>query len=238
MASTRAYAQLALDHIRHLAETIGPRGSTTSGEREAAENARRIMADLGFEARIESFAAGRSTYRPFVLALGGALLAGVLSAVVAHPVTAPLAALASGLGAWGMFAELDFTRNWVRRLLLGMPSQNTVGVVPAAGERRRRVVLLGHVEPHRTPIFYSSTTWHRLFVTLIGSTLLSMALGVPVYIVLAVSGWRWIYGLATLFGAVQLFSLIMCLHADTTPYGPGANDNASGVGSSWRWAAG
>ena len=37
MAGTRPYAQLALDHIRHLAETIGPRGSTTSGQREGAE---------------------------------------------------------------------------------------------------------------------------------------------------------------------------------------------------------
>jgi hypothetical protein len=30
--------------------------------------------------------------------------------------------------------------------------------------------------------------------------------------------------------AIQLFALAMCLHADRTPFSPGANDNASGVG--------
>ena len=99
MTDTGGYAQLALDHIRCFAETIGPRGSTTSGDREGADYARRTMADLGFAALIETFEAGRSTYRPFTLALGGALLAGVLSATVTHPVTALLAALANGLGA-------------------------------------------------------------------------------------------------------------------------------------------
>jgi Zn-dependent M28 family amino/carboxypeptidase len=28
---------------------------------------------------------------------------------------------------------------------------------------------------------------------------------------------------------IQLFGIVMCLHADFTPYSPGANDNASGV---------
>jgi len=52
-----------------------------------------------------------------------------------------------------------------------------------------------------------------------------------VYLLLAVAGWSWLYWLAGLTAAIQLFALAMCLHAETTSYGPGANDNASGVGS-------
>lgn len=229
MTEAQAYTQAALVHIRHLAETIGPRGSTTPKEREAAEYAHAVLQRLGINAWLEPFRSGRSTYRPFVLAFGAALLGGLLYAITRHPALALLAALLNALGAWGMFAELDFTDNWMRRLLPTGPSQNVLGVVPAKAETRNRLVLLGHVDTHRTPIFYSSTAWHRLFVALVGATFVSMVIGTVVYALLAFVGWMWLGWLAGLAAALQLFGLAMCLHADMTPFGPGANDNASGA---------
>ncbi len=41
--------------------------------------------------------------------------------------------------------------------------------------------------------------------------------------------WQWARWLGLLAGLVQAFALGMCLHADFTPFSPGANDNASGV---------
>ena len=41
----------AMDHVRHLADTIGPRGSTTPGEAEGSAYARGVLADLGLEAK-------------------------------------------------------------------------------------------------------------------------------------------------------------------------------------------
>ncbi len=229
MEDAQGATRVALRHIRHLAEAIGPRGSTTPEERQAAEYARDVLDGLGIDARLEPFRSGRSTYRPFALAFGVALLGAVLYAITRHPAAALLAAGLNGLGAWGMFAELDFTGNWMRRLLPTGPSQNVVGVVPAREERWQRVVLLGHLDTHRTPIFYSSTAWHRLFVGLVGTTFVSMAVGAPAYALLAFSGWGWLHWIAGLAAAVQLFGLAMCVHADLTPFGPGANDNASGA---------
>jgi len=231
MTNAQSYAETALKHIRHLAETIGPRGSTTPEEYQAAEYARDVLQGLGIKARLEPFQSGCSTYRPFVMAFRAALLGSMLYLVTRHPVVAVLAAALNGLGAWGMFAELDFTDNWTRRTLPTGPSQNTVGVVPASEEKRCRVVLLGHLDTHRTPIFYSSPTWHKLFVALVGGTFISMVVGVPIHALLAFTGWTWLHWVTDLAIAVQFFGLALCVHADLTPFGPGANDNASGAAS-------
>ena len=61
MTGAQSHAEVALRHIRHLTETIGPRGSTTPQERQAAEYARDVLRGLGIEARLESFQSGRST---------------------------------------------------------------------------------------------------------------------------------------------------------------------------------
>jgi hypothetical protein len=105
----QAYAEVAWEHIHYLAEVIGPRGSTTLKEREAAEYVRDILQALGIDAGLDTFQSERSTYRPFVLAFVAACLGTALYTVIRHPGTALVAALLNGLGAWGMFAELDFT---------------------------------------------------------------------------------------------------------------------------------
>ncbi len=225
------YVEAALKHIRYLVETVGSRGSTTPQERQAAEYARDVLQGLGLNARLEPFQSSRSTYYPFVLAFGAALLGSFLYAITCHPLAALLAAVLNALGAWGMFAELDFSDNWMRRLLPIGPSQNVVGIVSSREETRRRVVLLGHLDTHRTPIFYSSTVWNKLFVALVGGTFVSLVAGALTYILLAVIGWTWLHWVAGLAAAAQLFGLVMCLPADLTPFSPGANDNASGAAS-------
>ena len=52
--------QTWLRHIRALSEDIGPRGSTTEGERRGAEYCRQALVDLGYTAQVESFSSARS----------------------------------------------------------------------------------------------------------------------------------------------------------------------------------
>ncbi|NLE45842.1 MAG: Zn-dependent exopeptidase M28 [Chloroflexi bacterium] len=231
MVDSTAYAELALSHIRYLSETIGGRGSTTHQERQGAQYACDTMAGARIPSRLEPFRSGRSTYRPFVLAFGAALISTALYFATHFRLVALVAGAISALSAWGMFAELDFSSNWMRKLLPTGSSQNAVGVVQAKKNRRHRIVLLGHVDTHRTPVFYSSTTWHKLFVALVGGTFISLAVSAVVYILLAVTGWVWLHWALIVATAVQLFALVLCVHADITPYSPGANDNASGVGT-------
>lgn len=68
----------AIDHIRHLAETIGPRGSTTPQEAEAARYAADVLRRLGLEPVTEPFTSARSAWYPYALFSGLALLAEVL----------------------------------------------------------------------------------------------------------------------------------------------------------------
>ena len=88
----QGYAEAALQHIRHLSEAIGPRGSTTPGERRAAEYARDALRRLGIEPRLETFNSGQSTYRPFVLAFGTALAGALAYVATRHPIASLLAA--------------------------------------------------------------------------------------------------------------------------------------------------
>lgn len=146
------------DHIRYLTDEIGPRGSTTPGERQGAEYCQKVLQSLGLDARLETFTSARSIFQPHLLASLGMLvsfalypLAGPASAVVAALIS--LVALASDL------LELSFRDNLLRRMLAKGPSQNTVAVLPPAGEHKQDLVLIGHVDSQRTPIIFSSPRW-------------------------------------------------------------------------------
>lgn len=231
MAPTDQNSSRTLSHIHHLTQAIGGRGSCTQGEREAADYVARQMQALGVQrASLEEFRGAPSTYRPYTLALAAALLGTLGLWLVGGRVVMAAAAILSALGTWGMVAETDFSANWMRWLLPRASSQNVVGILDPSERVHHRIVLCAHLDTHRTPIFYSSRTWHALFSFLVAASFLSMVVGAGVFGIAAVVDWRaarWI-GLAT--ASMQLFALILCVHADFTPYSPGANDNASGVG--------
>jgi hypothetical protein len=226
-----AYTQEAVEHVRFLSEEIGGRGSCTPGERRAAEYAAEQMRALGLrQVRIEPYRAAPSTYRPYALAFVAALLGTLAAWILADRWVMAGAALLSGLGAWGMGAETDFAANWLRWLLPRADSQNAVGVLPPMGEVRHCTVLCAHLDTHRTPIFYSSRTWHTLFGLLVAGAFVSMAVGAAAYALGAVLGWVGVRWIGLVAAAIQVFALSLCLHADRTPFSPGANDDASGVG--------
>jgi len=237
MAQVEQHAEKAYEHVIYLAETIGGRGSCTAQERQAAEYGAQQLRALGAQkVRVEPFRGAPSTYRPYALAFGAALLGTCLAWCGGRRGMA-LAALLSGLGTWGMLAESDFTANWARRLLPRGKSQNVVGIVSAAGKPARSVVLAAHLDTHRTPVFYSSAAWQRLFSLLVGLAFVSMAIGALLYLLGAVTGWGGVRWGGLVMAAMELFALTLCLHADFTPFSPGANDNGSGVGSVLALAA-
>lgn len=231
MAEQDDYTQEILDHVCFLSEQIGGRGSCRAGERQAAEYAAgQLQAAGAQDVRLEAFRGALSTYRPYALAFVTALLGTLLVWLVGGRLILAVAAILSGLGAWGMLAESDLAGGWLRRLLPQGDSQNAVGVVRPPGDVRRRVVVCAHLDTHRTPIFYSSKTWYLVFGLLVGGAFVSMALGALAYLLGALFDWEWVRWIGLAAAAVQLFALALCLQADFTPFAPGANDNASGVG--------
>jgi len=226
-----AYTHKAVEHVRFLSEEIGGRGSCTPGERRAAEYVAAQVRALGLQqVRLEPYRGAPSTYRPYALAFAAALVGTLAVWILADRWVMAGAALLSGLGAWGMLAETDFAANWQRWLLPRAGSQNAVGILAPAGEVRQRAVLCAHLDTHRTPIFYSSRAWHTLFGLLVGGAFVSMAVGAVAYALGAALGWTWVRWIGLGAAAIQAFALSLCLHADRTPFSPGANDDASGVG--------
>jgi len=224
------YRRSLEEHVEYLSVSIGPRPSTREGEAQAAEYVGDVMRRLTVRnVRLERFRSGSSTYRPFALAFSAALLGTCLYSVFPEGVPAATAAGLNAVGAWGMYAETDFINNWMRLLLPRAWSQNVVGEIPARKERRRRVVLLAHLDTHRTPIFYSTLAWQKAFRALVGLCFLSMAVSGALYLAAAAIGWPLLRWAAAPLGGLQVFGLIMCVHADLTHITPGANDNASGV---------
>jgi len=231
MGQSEQNGQRAMEHIRSLAEEIGGRGSCTPAERRAAEYVAEQMRALGVQqVRLEPYRGAPSTYRPYALAFTAALLGTLALWLLDGRWGMAAAALLSGLGAWGMLAETDLATNWMRWLLPRADSQNAVGIIPARNQVRRRVVLCAHLDTHRTPIFYSSPTWHTLFGLLVGGAFASMVVGAAACALGAALGWMGVRWLGLAAAAMEIFALVLCLHADFTLFSPGANDNASGVG--------
>lgn len=231
MIELDVYSQRALEHIRYLSETIGGRGSCTPAERRAGEYVSDQLRQIGLsEIRSETFQAIPSTYRPYILALSSALLGILLAWILDSRAAFTLGAILCALGAWAMFRETEFSPNWTRRLLPKAESQNVIGIISPHGEVHQHAVLCAHIDTHRTPIFYSSKTWHSLFGLLVAAAFASMVVGAIVYVLGFSFDWVWIRWTGLALAPMIVFALGMSLHADFTPFSPGANDNASGVG--------
>ena len=131
MSQPDEHTQKALEHIRHLSEAIGGRGSCTPAERRAAEYTADQMRLAGIsDVRLELYKGAPSTYRPYALACTSALVGTLLVWLVAGRGIRAVAAVLSGLGGWGMLAGTDFATSWMRWLLPRASSQNAVGVIP------------------------------------------------------------------------------------------------------------
>jgi len=219
----------AFEHVRYLAETIGPRGSTTSAEAAAAEYAFGELKQLGLRPVIESFRGARSAWAPFSLLFGFVIAAGLLflfagrlGAIVGLGLST--AALVSAL------VEMRFRPNPLRWLLPTGTSQNVWATVDAEVSAAEQVVLVAHLDTHRTPLVFSTDGWVRLF-----GKLVPIGLGCAVLLIVLFAlgvGLPWpalrYVSIAPL--GVALGILALTLQADFTPYTAGANDNASGVG--------
>ncbi|MBI5477998.1 MAG: M28 family peptidase [Deltaproteobacteria bacterium] len=217
----------ALEHLRGLA-ALGPRPSGSPAEAAAADYAATALRAAGLEPRVEQFVSARSAWYPYAAFAGLALLGEVV--FLAGGTSGAAAAFCLtlfGLGA-GLL-ELTFRANPLRWILPRVDSQNVVARIAPRDAARARVVLLGHLDTHRTPLVFSSDGWLRLFEKLVPLGLVSVLL-LAVLEALAAAGVRGPWHLVSLpFGFVAAGLLVLFVQADLTPYTEGANDNASGV---------
>lgn len=231
LADNDEYARFAFDHIRHILESIGGRASCSPEERQAAQYLAAELSGLGFsQVNIEPFRGAKSTYWPFAVAFGTALLGTLVGLIFNNRWLLGLGGLLNTLAVWGMWRELDIRPNWLRWLTPFGDSQNVIGITQPKKELRRQVVVCAHLDTHRAPIFYSTAAWQSAFNLLLLFTFISMFAGAVTNLLGALFDWASLRWLGLAFAPVQAFALAMCLHAHLAPLSPGANDNTSAVG--------
>jgi len=226
-----SYVKYALGHIRYLAETIGGRGSCTPEARRASEYIHQELEELGIsQVDYEPFDGWSSTYQPFAAVFSVALSGSLISLILGGRWALVYGAGLNLLSLWAMLAETEFKPNWARWLSSRKTTRNVTGMALPAVDVQRKVVLCAHYDTHRTPIFYSSPGWQRLFRVLVSGAFASMAVGGVLFGLGALLGWTALRWVGVFLAPWQLFVLGVVVSADFTPFSPGANDNASGVG--------
>jgi hypothetical protein len=218
-----------LEHVRALAEEIGPRGSTTPEERRASEYCQRVMEGAGLQSRIEPFTSARSIYHPHLLASIIMLLAFALYPLAGR-ITASIAAVLSLIALVSDLMELSFRKNLLRLLVPKGPSQNVVAEVPPSGEHKRDLVLIGHVDSHRTPIIFRSPRWVAVYQAFTTIAFVFFLIQVVLFTLGAFTQWNWIWFASIPSAVCGVLLAAMCIQADLTPFSAGANDNASSAG--------
>ena len=110
------YLPIWLNHVKVLAEDIGPRGSTTEKEKEASDYCQQVLSNLQLTPQMETIKSAKSIYHPHLLATVFMLLAFVLYPLYGRT-SAALAALISLITFVSQLLELSFRDNIFRRLV-------------------------------------------------------------------------------------------------------------------------
>lgn len=218
-----------LERVRALAVDIGPRGSTREGERQGAEYARSQFEQMGLQPVWESFQSVRSIFLPHLIGSAAMLLAFAIYPL-GGKVTAVISALLSILVLVSELQELGFQHNLYRMLIPKGESQNVHAVIPPAGEHKRDLVLVGHLDSQRTPFIFRSPAHVKVydnFVTVVFITFIAQAVFYALSIFFT---WQWVWYATIPTAICSALLAAICIEADLTPFTAGANDNATAVG--------
>jgi len=226
-----SFLQTWLGHIHALSVEIGPRGSTTEGERKGAEYCRSVFLRLGLNPVLETFISARSIFHPHLI---GSLA--MLAAFALYPQNqgrwwvSALAACVSIAALVSELQELGFQDNLLRRMVPREQSQNVFTVIPPSDEHRQDLLLIGHIDTQRTPLIFRSYRMVELYKSFTTIAFVTFAVQSVLYVFGAIYQWGWIWYATFPTALSALLLAAICIEAERTPFTSGANDNASSVG--------
>ena len=228
------YAQSALSHAQKLAAT--PRGSATAAEKQAAEYVQAQLISTGVtDIQLQPFSGERSIWLFVALAFGLALVGHAAYWLLRQPasnlaalIIALLALGFSGYLIWRKFSLQDYP---LHNALPHAASQNVVAVIRPAGETRQRVVLVAHLDSHRAVFWFASDLMVRLFGIVSIIAIAGVYAAIPVYVLAALTPYQIFSWLGIILAGFHFLGWFTGVTADLGRYSPGANDNASSVGT-------
>ncbi len=228
------FAQRALSHVQVLAKS--GRGSATAGEKQAAEYTQAQLKSLGLEdVHMQPFLGLRSIWLFFALSFGMALVGHAAFWFLRHPLgnlTALIISLAGfGLSAYLLWCKFTFRDFPLRTTLPHAPSQNVFAVIPPEGEVSRRLVLVGHLDSHRAVFWFATNFLVTIFAVSGVVCIYGVFLAIPLYALFVVTHWQIFAWLGLVLAFLHFLGWFTGVTADLGQYSPGANDNASAVGT-------
>jgi hypothetical protein len=228
------FAQRALACAQALAKN--PRGSTTQAEKQAAEYTLAQLKSIGIEdVKLEPFIGLRSIWLFIALTLGVALVGHAAFWLLRGPAgdypALLISLLAFGLSGLMLWRKFTFRSYPLRNYLPHAPSQNVVAVIPPSGEVRRRVVLVGHLDSHRAVFWFANNILVTVFAILSMVTIYGVYLSMLLYLLAVLTQLQFFAWLGLVLAGFHFLGWFTGVTADLGRYSPGANDNASGVGT-------
>ncbi len=219
-----------IEHVQHLAETIGPRPATTDAEVEAANYIDDVFRARGLEVEHQEFDCPRTYAWAYVVYHLLTLGAAVLSRWFGWP--AFLLAVASAVLMW---FDLD-TRWGLSNLMPKGPSQNVIARhIPKVrrNERTKRVVIVAHYDSAKSSLAFSPGMVKNFGLTFALMKWLTFITPVVIFVSALpwTKGWKpWSWYATLAVAAYLLIPLLINVHRELFMHAvDGANDNASGV---------
>jgi len=228
------FAERALSHAQVLARS--GRGSATAAEKQAAEYTQAQLKSLGLEdVHMQPFLGLRSIWLFFALAFGMALVGHAAFWFLRQPLgyvpALIISLIALGLSGTMLWCKFTFRDYPLRTTLPHAPSQNVIAVIPPVGEVRRRLVLVGHLDSHRAVFWFATNFLVTLFVISGVVCIYGVFLAIPLYALFVLTQWQIFAWLGLVLAIFHFLGWFSGVTADLGQYSPGANDNASAVGT-------
>lgn len=217
-----------IKHLTFFTTKLPHRGSTTKFEKQAAEYAYKELIAHDYKPIIQPFKSAISIYYPALL-FGIGMLYSIFSFVV-NP-SNKSALLSMGIiivSLINILLDSALKTNIFFLLLPKRESQNIITHLSPQEQKKQTLVLIGHLDSHRTPLLFSSPFWVRILKFLVPMAIAcSLATCILIFLYI-ISNFVFSY-LLVFFGIIFFIFILLMGQADLTPYTTGANDNASGA---------
>lgn len=230
-----SYASLALQHAKNIV-ALNPHGrcSATASEAYAAEYVCQQLANINIDdVQTQKFIGLRSVNLFIALTFGFAL-SGHAAFWLLRPLFGGWSLVISGLAfAFSMFLlwrKYTFRSYPLSNTLPHGPSQNILARIPATELAKHQVVLLAHLDSHRAVWWYANDFLVKLYLLATPFAISGLPLVFLLYTATQFSwpGFAWF---TTPFILLHFVAWFTGVSADLGPNSPGANDNASAIGT-------
>ena len=210
----------SLGTVEHLAGTIGPRGSATAPEKDAAIWVAAQLGEMGYAPQQQSFVSGTSPYWPFIFA-AGAVLISLFFFWQPQPVGAGAAFVLTGVVFIAFLLHVRLRDNPLRWLVPNDDSTNVVARAPAVTSSKPPILITAYLDSPRTT---HSPSRPLLLLVLAGMAMLAALSAIGI-----VNNSLILRQIALIPGLLALVLFGQMVLAQRADFSAGANGNGSGV---------